>query len=1687
MNKTEDKPSIIIVLGMHRSGTSLVAQLVAKWGAYMGDDLMPSNEYNKDGYWEYNPLVNLNDKMLAYTGNSWYAPPASVNVPLLVDVFGEEARNLVSRMDQLQRDWCWKDPRMTILLPFWREILTDRKLFFVFTFRNPLAIASSLYTRDNIPHIVSNALWEFKTRNVLNELKTDDNCVFTEYEELIKNPKRSCNQLITFLNQLHNNENGVMALHEMLNAIKPALQGSMPSTDFQLDPSQLELYNSLRLKNPIGNYVEIISRLQYNHEILTLYKKGSYYKERNLKSQLFISENGKSFSEKKSKSQRYNQGSSKVEFDISNFKDITSFRLDPLNDWASINFCKLELYSKGVLIGIITEFTSNSLITINENLFFATRDPQMIFNVDDFRKSDIDTVIFYLNYNLIGSECKNYFADNPGLFFGNLLNNDDIKAAPNDSFHSVFKRIQSTINSLNESITNNNITIDTKNKTLEQQQLELSSLVKDNKKLTRDIEEKLKITIDQTETILTLNYQNEEMSLELGLLKQEVTKKQVTINEQHETIDNLKIRIVEQQNNIGILKHEIDSVQVTISQQSETIEQLNNKLSAFHKSITFKIIKLAGLSMLIFRPALFISKIREIKTIIRFERIIKSSPLFDRNYYLNNNSDVAQTRISPAKHYLLHGGFEGRNPSEKFDTNFYKQQNTDVVEAGINPLLHYCMYGIKEGRKIKAVDQIPIEQEQPIEKPNKITEYSKKEENDQNLNIDSSDEEILHIIDQSGLFDTDYYLNKYPDIKRAGIDPLKHFIEYGWKEGRNPNALFDTKYYWESNCEVNKTGLNPIIHFINFGWKEGLNPHPLFNTKYYLKTNPDVEKSGINPLIHFIHFGENEGRKPHRFIDTNKYIDHKPAIKNELNNQVNKDLTDLNGKIVNSSQSNPVAFPNNTTSFSKKYLQNLNLGKTKRIAVLASFCSNGKIPDYVVYYLKGLQKVVDGIIFIADNPVFTKEIKKIESLVCYCSFERHEEYDFGSYKRGYIFAKENGVLNEIDELIFCNDSCYGPVIPFTEMFNIMSKENSDFWGITESKVFAHHIQSYFITFSKRVFLETSFEKFMLNIKKQDNVKDVILNYEVKLTEFFTKQGFSASAFIKTIFTNDVTRLNQHPHIEHFPNYLVQNQSPLIKTKAFKKSICNLDGIDNTLMLIRKNNPELYNIIIKDSKSIIIKKISNIAFSFIMPTYNRAHCICNAIDSVLIQNHNKFELIIVDDGSTDNTEELIHDKYKQEIKLHKIRYIKLYRNSGVCFSRNKGLEKAKNPWIAYIDTDNTIRPYFLKTFAGRIVENPNRKIFYAQLSRNEDGFVTGKDFNYETLLKGNYIDLGVFVHHISIYKKLGGFDTTLKRLVDWDLILTYAQKYKPIFIPIILLDYCNNMGDKNRISIKESVKIAHRYIIKKHMNLIQISTIITTYNHEKFVRKAIESAISQKGKFIHDIIISDDGSTDNTPKIIEEYAKRYPTLIQNISQKENVGISRNMKRCFSAANGEYIAILEGDDYWIDNYKLEKQKEFLAENNDCKMVFSKIKVHNLKEDTFRFLERQEKIMKEKLDGEDFIAHPSMNLIANFSCCLFSTSILKTLPLIIFDERINEIAIAFYFEQFGYIGYIDEVMSVYQQHPNGLWSGSDKKNQLTSGLKTRQMVKEVASIKYKDRIQQIINEKYETPLKEIANYKR
>jgi glycosyltransferase involved in cell wall biosynthesis len=120
----------------------------------------------------------------------------------------------------------------------------------------------------------------------------------------------------------------------------------------------------------------------------------------------------------------------------------------------------------------------------------------------------------------------------------------------------------------------------------------------------------------------------------------------------------------------------------------------------------------------------------------------------------------------------------------------------------------------------------------------------------------------------------------------------------------------------------------------------------------------------------------------------------------------------------------------------------------------------------------------------------------------------------------------------------------------------------------------------------------------------------------------------------------------------------------------------------------------------------------------------------------------------------------------------------------------------------------------------------------------------------------------------------------------------------------------------------------------------LTVCLITYNHEKYIQKALDGVLNQKVNFEWELIVADDCSTDNTRKILVDYQRKYPQFIKLILQQKNVGPAQNWLDLITAPKSKYIAYFEGDDYWIDERKLQKQVDFLEANTDFSLCHSDV---------------------------------------------------------------------------------------------------------------------------------------------------
>ncbi len=183
----------------------------------------------------------------------------------------------------------------------------------------------------------------------------------------------------------------------------------------------------------------------------------------------------------------------------------------------------------------------------------------------------------------------------------------------------------------------------------------------------------------------------------------------------------------------------------------------------------------------------------------------------------------------------------------------------------------------------------------------------------------------------------------------------------------------------------------------------------------------------------------------------------------------------------------------------------------KRVCLFAGYDRGGCVADYVLYYVKELSEIAD-VYYYADCEMKPEELKKLFPYVRYGEGRRHGSYDFGSWKELIRWIGWEA-LRQYDEMILCNDSCFGPVYPLMPIFNKADAFGCDFWGITEGHKGRRHLQSYFIVLKKKVFLSDTFKKFIDSVEAAGK-SEIIEKYESVLTGALEDSGFKCAKLLK---------------------------------------------------------------------------------------------------------------------------------------------------------------------------------------------------------------------------------------------------------------------------------------------------------------------------------------------------------------------------------------------------------------------------------------------------------------------------------------------------------------------------------------------------------------------------------------------
>ncbi len=355
-------------------------------------------------------------------------------------------------------------------------------------------------------------------------------------------------------------------------------------------------------------------------------------------------------------------------------------------------------------------------------------------------------------------------------------------------------------------------------------------------------------------------------------------------------------------------------------------------------------------------------------------------------------------------------------------------------------------------------------------------------------------------------------------------------------------------------------------------------------------------------------------------------------------------------------------------------------------------------------------------------------------------------------------------------------------------------------------------------------------------------------------------------------------------------------------------------------------------------------------SIIMPAYNREDTISAAIASVLAQSYSHFELIIIDDGSSDNTADVVKSFDDERVRL-----IMGPGRSGVSEARNIGLRASKGELIAYLDSDNTWQPDYLIAMVAALHQTPHAQGAYSgqylYRGKHPEPFaIRYASFNKGLLENRNYIDLNCFIHNKCVFNKTGMFDTRLKRFVDWDLILKISSDYTIISVPVLLSNYFYELAEnaitndnslhgyidivreqhntrefiKGRALLRFDQNEPTKYQLSKPKLNQHITIVIPNYESLDDIQDCLNSIRRYYDKYQVDIIVVDNASAPEVRNYLSDTAvKKFG--IKFIANDFNAGFTYAVNQGIAAAKLDSdIVLLNNDALLTRNSLLAMQK-------------------------------------------------------------------------------------------------------------------------------------------------------------------
>jgi hypothetical protein len=791
------RKKLFVVLGMHRSGTSLITKLLECFGICLGEKLIPAADDNQKGFFEDYEIVNLNEKILEHLKNDHLDIEVLHESDLLkIPVsFRDEAVSIINNRLEKYDLYGLKDPRICKLLPFWNEVFKalDIEVNYIISIRNPKSVVDSLVYRNKISREKGYWSWITHTINAISCSHANPR-ILIDYDSVISSPKKQIHRIASVFNLKIENEsveiftkdfidsklrhskytiNNIQADRSANNVIPSLYSQLLDVSSDKVSLQELKTSTSyLKLNNILKDSKSLIDLCQ-QHEVRI---RDLYYHISSQNQKLF--ELGTAVQERDERLYQASDTISERDKWLLDAKQAIEERDEQLIQAAH----EIEqVISQNSQLRELTTEQDAQIGELNESI--AAKDRVI---------SEKDLAI-----GVLGVTVANRDGQIIGLH-GQLTAREEAVAAKD----RVISEKDREIGVQKESVANREGII----RELQSQMTEKEAVVTEMNNRIMDLENQL---LEKKEAFAGLSSVFNTLRESLSLKVQQIEGLQGDVAEKNDAIDLRDHDLHHLRGYLDLIK---SSWSWRLTAPLRTIEEKANFVFQ-----TLKRYRLAAWIIWthrktgIFDPEWYLLRYPDVRKsgmnafwhFVMYGVYEGRSPhgLFTEDNYKLLNPDISG---GGAMHYITNGWREGRNIQVLFDKDFYLKKNKDVKKSGVDPVIHYLKYGSEEGRRPHPY----VNQE--------------------------------------------FYINSYKDIKECGIEPISHYLHWGWKEGRRIMPLFDTAFYLNHNHDIRDCGMEPFSHYILAGGVEGRNPNPIFNAQKAWERVPKMQETAQNPLFYYL-------------------------------------------------------------------------------------------------------------------------------------------------------------------------------------------------------------------------------------------------------------------------------------------------------------------------------------------------------------------------------------------------------------------------------------------------------------------------------------------------------------------------------------------------------------------------------------------------------------------------------------------------------------------------------------------------------------------------------------------------------------------------------------------------------------------------------------------------------------------